>query len=515
MGGDIAPPASVERHLHPLALHVALPRLGPQLFGLIPLLAAVSISGRWGMAVFAIAIFAGISLTFAFLRWRRFVWMVDEDAITIRQGLWSRSERVLPIERIQDVAIEQKLVHRLLGLAIVSFESGAGGEGKRDDARIDAISMADAQGLREQLRHNLLRDGQLRDSARGAVPIATGDAAAVDEPAPPGHILHHMGLRRLLVSGIFQFSLAIFGIAFGFVTQFDRFFSFDLWDFDFWQEIANQFGLGEWVGAYRWLAFLGTSAVVLLIGAIAGLVRTILRDWDFTLSSEPRGLRRTRGLTTRTDVLIPRARVQAAIISSGPVRRLFGYYALYIQNLARDDDGDGKQERDHLVAPCVRLTEVDGILADIGLSRSDLHHADWARPHGAMILRIPLVFMGIAALQTIVMAIVAPQLLWVPVLLVASALLAVLTGWLDWRLRRWRFDGRTLESITGWLRSRHVILPARHVQSADLYISPLRRRFGLADLLLGVPGGKAERHRLSYIRAPQLHALRISLLQGG
>lgn len=496
---------AAERHLHPLSLLVALPRLGPQLFGLIPVIAAISISGRWGVLALMLAIFAVVSLVTTFLRWRRFVWMVDDDAITIRQGLWSRSERVLPIERIQDVAIEQKLVHRLLGLAIVSFESGAGGEGKRDDARLDAISLADARALREQLRHN----------AAGVVPTATGDAAAVEEPAPPGHILHHMGLRRLLVSGIFQFSLAIFGIAFGFVTQFDRFFSFDLFDFDFWQEIATQFGLGEWVGAYRWLAFLGTSAVVLFIGAIAGIVRTILRDWNFTLSSEPRGLRRTRGLTTRTDVLIPRARVQAAIISSGPVRRFFGYYALYIQNLARDDDGDGKQERDHLVGPCVRLTEVDGILADIGLSRSDLRHGDWARPHRAMILRIPLVFVGIAVLQTIVMVIVAPQLLWVPGLLVASALFALATGWLDWRLRRWRFDGRTLESVTGWLRSRHVVLPARHVQSADLYISPLRRRFGLADLLLGVPGGKAERHRLSYIDAPQLRALRISLLQRG
>ncbi len=501
---------AAERHLHPLSLLVALPRLGPQLFGIIPVIAAISISGRWGVLALMLAIFAVVSLATTYLRWRRFVWMVDDDAITIRQGLWSRSERVLPIERIQDVAIEQKLVHRLLGLAIVSFESGAGGDGKRDDARLDAISLADARALREQLRH-----GQLRGDTRDAVPVATDDSAAEFDTRAEAPILHQMGVQRLMLSGLFNFSLAVFGVVFGLLTQFDRIFPYDPFDFDLWLALAQRFGLDDWVLAHRWLAAVGGFLTVVILGAIAGIVRTILRDWGFTLRSEPRGLRRTRGLTTRTDVLIPRARVQAAIISSGPVRRYLGYYALHVQNLARDDDGDGKQEADHLLAPCVRLSEVDAILADIGLSRSDLHHADWARPHRAMILRIPLVFVGIAVLQTIVMAIVAPQLLWVPGLLVASALLALVTGWLDWRLRRWRFDGRTLESVTGWLRSRHVVLPARHVQSADLYISPLRRRFGLADLLLGVPGGKAERHRLSYIDAPQLRALRISLLQRG
>ncbi len=503
-------PVPVERHLHPLSLLVALPRMGPQLFGLIPLLVAISFSGRWAALALLVALTLILSLGAFFLRWRRFVWLVDADAVTIRQGLWSRSERVIPIERIQDVAIEQGLFHRLLGLAIVSFESGGGGEGKRDDARIDAISLADARALREQLRQG----------AGQPLSRAASEDRLAEDVAPAPVTLHQMTISRLALSGFFNFSLAVFGIVFGLLTQFDRIIPYDPFDFDLWLSLAQRFGLDDWVMAHRWLAAVGGLLVVAILGSLTGMLRTLVRDWGFTLTSEPRGLRRTRGLTTRTDVLIPRARVQAAIISSGPVRRLFGFYALYVQNLARDDDGDGKQERDHLLAPCVRLAEVDGILADIGLSRSDVHfggrqNGDWARPHPAMILRIPLIFMGIAVLQTIIMAIVAPQILWVPGLLLLSALLAALTGWLDWRLRRWRFDGRTLESVTGWLRSRQVILPARHVQSADLYISPLRRRFGLADLLLGVPGGKGERHRLSYITAPQLRALRISLLQGG
>ncbi|MCC7394673.1 MAG: PH domain-containing protein [Sphingomonadaceae bacterium] len=501
-----ATPPAVERHLHPLSLLVALPRLGPQLFGLLPLLVAISFSGRWAALALLVALTLILSLGAFFLRWRRFVWLVDADAVTIRQGLWSRSERVIPIERIQDVAIEQGLFHRLLGLAIVSFESGGGGEGKRDDARIDAISLADAQQLREQLRQDA-RQWAAAASAPSTLPSLSDIGA--DSAT---HILHRMGMRRLLLSGLFNFSLAAFGVIFGLFTQFDRILPYDPFDFDLWLSLAARLGLDQWVLAHRWLAAVGGLLVVGVLGALTGIIRTLVRDWDFTLSREPRGLRRTRGLTTRTDMLIPRARVQAAIISSGPVRRFFGYYALHLQNLASDSGGDGKAEVDHLVAPCVTLAEVDVILADVGLTRSALSMEGWARPHIAMLLPVPLTFIGIAAIQAAAMGYFAPELWWVSLLLLASAPLAALTGWLDWRLRRWRFDGHTLETLRGWWRSRQVILPARHVQSADLYISPLRRSFGLADLLLGVPGGKADRHRLSYISAAQLHRLRTALL---
>ena len=57
---------AAERHLHPLSLLVALPRLGPQLFGLIPVIAAISISGRWGVLALMLAIFAVVSLVTTF-----------------------------------------------------------------------------------------------------------------------------------------------------------------------------------------------------------------------------------------------------------------------------------------------------------------------------------------------------------------------------------------------------------------------------------------------------------------
>src|SRR3546814_9493927 len=81
----------------------------------------------------------------------------------------------------------------------------------------------------------------------------------------------------------------------------------------------------------------------------------VLANWRFRLTREPRALRRTRGLTTRTDVALPVRRVQAAILVTGWLRQRFGWHELRLQSLA----SDGEKEKDHQVVPFGRLAEID------------------------------------------------------------------------------------------------------------------------------------------------------------
>src|SRR3546814_4061943 len=83
----------------------------------------------------------------------------------------------------------------------------------------------------------------------------------------------------------------------------------------------------------------------------------VLANWRFRLTREPRALRRTRGLTTRTDVALPVRRVQAAILVTGWLRKRFGWHELRLQSLARD----GEKEKDHQVVPFGRLAEIDPV----------------------------------------------------------------------------------------------------------------------------------------------------------
>ena len=505
------------RRLHPMTLLLAVFRLGPQSVNMLPGLIALGFLGRWWLVVPGLALFLLISLGWSWLAWARFTWRVDADDIAISSGIFSRNHRTIPFDRIQDVNIEQGLMARALGLAKVSFETGSAAGDKEDEGKLDAIALADAQALRDHIR-----------SHRAAIvaPVVrddNGDAPAPGRFAEAAGPLFAMTPRRILIAGLFNFSLAVFALLFGLLQTFDNFLPIKPFSSDFWLDLLSGLGLEEWLIAHRWLSVAAGVLTVLVLGIGTGIVRTAMQDWNFRLERSERGFRRTRGLTTRTDVVIPAARVQAAIVEGGLVRRRFGWFALKLQSLA--SDGSGKSaEQDHMVAPLATLAETDAILAEIGLDRAELeeHRGEWNGTHPMPVFVAPVMVLviGTIALTANLLAsdrfagedwyaISLPIIIGVPL---ASALLLLALGWFQWSHSRWRFDGRVLHIAHGFRKRTHIILPARNIQSADLTIGPLTRRFGLAVLKLGVPGGSAGQHHIAAFPEADARALRAALL---
>lgn len=509
--------AGEPRRLHPLTLLLAVLRLGPRSLNILPAVIALGVTGRSRLILPGIALFLVISLAFSWLAWVRFSWTVDADDVTIASGVVSRKQRVIPFDRIQDVSIEQGLLARLFGLAKVGFETGSAGADE-NEAKLDAIALADAEALREHIRTH--RSGAVAP-AIVAADQDTAVAKAVPAAVPDeGRIVFAMDGKRLIVAGLFNFSLAIFAVLFGLLSQVDDLLPFDPFDIDMYIDLSRSLGLDDWVIAHQWLSFVGGGIAVLLLGMATGIVRTVIRDYGFTLERTARGLRRRRGLTTRTDVTLPIARVQAATVATGFIRRIFGWFEVKLTSLA----GDGKDEKDHGVAPLAALDEVDSILAELELDRAGFedHRAvrqDWGQSHPVSVALAPVVTLGIAALLFVAIMLVPdawlaeidlpfdPRL--IPLAPAAGAVLVLLFGWLDWRHRRWRFDGRLLHIAEGHLSRSHIILPARNIQSVDISIGPIARRVGAADVTLGVPGGSAS---ISSIPRQEAMALRAALL---
>jgi putative membrane protein len=348
------------------------------------------------------------------------------------------------------------------------------------------------------------------------------DAATDAAPEADDRLLLTMGPKRLLIAGLFNFSLAIFAVLFGLFSQLDDVLPFDPFSIDFWASVVAGTQLEAWVANHQWLAAVGGAITVLLLGIATGIVRTVLRDYGFRLDRTPRGFRRRRGLTTRTDVTVPAARVQAAVVGTGLIRRLLGWYDVRLSSLA----SDGKDEADHLVGPLVTLSEADHIIGELGLDRAGFEDgvgdsAQWQRQHKAVVLVWPVLLIGIAALMAVAGQVadamgafeaLPAEIAYVPLIPLGSALVVLVFGWLDWRHSRWWFDGRLLHIADGFLTRTHIILPARNIQSADIAIGPFSRRFGLAELRLGVPGGSGGEHQISGMDEGTARALRDALL---
>ena len=460
MAGAALGPAE---RLHPLFLLTGLGGVAKGIWGMLAAGAWFAAQGRWRLALVLVILVGLTSVVGLLVQWWTLEYRVGGDQIRIDSGLLHRKSRAIPFERIQDVDIVQGPVQRLFGLAQVRFETG-GSAGGKEEGILHTVSLQRAEALRTQVRER------------------RGRAAAEAEQAPAeAQPLYAMDNRRLIIAGLFNFSLAVLAALFGVTQTFGDIISFDPFSRRFWaQALAESEPLRQLIMAHAFLTAIAGAIVLLLLGSATGVVRTVLRDYGFRVDRGAGGLRRRRGLLTLTDVTLPLKRAQAALVMTGPIRRAFGWFDLKLQNLAQDERGAG----DHVIAPLARESEVKELVEQLGWPIGPAK-SDWRR-----ISRAYLILFLIAMMPLAVIALV--QSLFLPALgLLALAVIAgaCLVRALAWPRTRYALDGKTLFVETGWWRQRRLILPVAKVQSADVTDSALSRLFGVATVRLGVAGG--------------------------
>ena len=456
--------------LHPFFL---LTGLGSRIRGVVGGYAAVgylAVSGQLSLALGIAALLLVVSAASIFIYWRRFEFRVGADDIQIDSGVLSRTHRSIPFDRIQDVDITQGPVARVLGLAKVTFETGGGSaQAGKEDGVIQAITLKRAEQLRELVR------------GRRSSPVSA--AAAPDQPAQESPV-YAMDFRRLFLAGLFNFSLALFAGLFGLSQTVGDFLNFDPFSRSFWVRVLSASGpLRDYVLAHQGVTAAAGVIVLLVVGLMTGVIRTVTRDFGFRLDRTGVGLRRRRGLFTRTDVTLPVKRVQAAIIASGPIRERMGYGELKLQSLARDEDKSGN----HVLAPLATQEEAGRILSALGW-RSLPDQVAWQR------VSRTFVWSFLLGLAPILVVAVTAQLAFMPLLGLAWLIIPFALWWarrLEWKRIGYSLDSDRLLIRTGWWRRRITVLPLSRIQSIDLRESFVSRWFGTASLQFGVAGGSA------------------------
>ena len=415
----------------------------------------------------------------AYLQWTRLTYTVGDSDIRVESGVLSRAARSVPYERIQDVSLEQKLLPRLFGLVEVKFETGAGG---KDDLSLTYLSEAEGERLRELVRSRQEDEVTVADGA---------EKAPVEEATP----LFTMGPKRVLTFGLFEFSLAIVAVLAGLAQQFDFLLPFDLWDIEEWEQRLA--GPGQWLAGLGALAqVVGVTAAVLtlgVVGVVTGLVRTSLREWNFRLEQTAKGLRRRRGLLTRTDLVMPVHRVQALRLETGFLRRRFGWHGLKVISLASDSGA-----ANHDAVPFGQMKEIAPVVEVTGFA---LPSADLNWERALTRYRTDKVLLATLFLlpATVVSAMIGDTWLWLAPL--GGLLFIMLDQWWGWR-NAWRALGeRQLYSRHGWFKSSLAIASRVKLQSVEISQGPIARLRGYASLHLGLAGGRLRVHGMPLAEA--------------
>jgi putative membrane protein len=478
-------------HLHPAILLLRL--LDALRQAAFPIAFGILLRSPWLLGA-GIVLFL-LQLGYTLARYLTLEYTLTADELRVREGLLERQERRIPLDRIQDLGSESSLLRRALGLTVVLVET-ASGQGV--EARLDALSRADAEHLRE-----VLLAARAAATARNAATTATDSAGsatnaagepiarpAATPPAPPEPewVVHRATGAELVLRGITDLRLSAFVVT-GFAAL----------------QLADQLGLAarlagvgksvrDWVMQFPPLGMLALLLAFLLfvitIGVVTSTLGNLVTFHGFALTLRGDVLQRRFGLLTTRQKTLPRERIQRVTVEQTWLRRLLGLGVVKADSAggSRADGQDTTGGWD-VVVPLTRLPRATALLPALlpGLEQATF---SWQRGSSRLVVR--------TALQGVLLAAIAVPVLWLnsgPVGLLALLLVPLwaLLGILVWRNLGFALGADFLLLQHGIIGRTVAYVPSAKVQAVVVRQGPVGQLLGLADLTVHVAGGSPTR----------------------
>ena len=347
-------PSDQARRLHPLTLVqrliVSLPGL---VFILLPLFKE-SDGTAWFNLIFA-GLYALFVLPWIAVYYLRFRYWITPTELIIHSGVVTRRARNIPIDRIQNIEIEQAPLQRMLRTAKVAIYTA--GSAKAEGV-LEYVSIDEARHIRASVRQ-MQQDSGL-DVPESALREVTRSFDGQNEGKPSiGTLpLFQMSAKRVFMSGAFHFSLLYIAGIFSLLQYVEP----DPTVFLSW---LLRGPLEPWKATIDASPFIAISVGVLVavfLGWASGVLLTVNKNFHFTISLSEAKLHRRHGLLTLAEGTIPLKRIQSLIIRTNPIMQFFDYYRLELQTMGIDLKDGGFQ----VAAPFARRSEINLILSAMG-----------------------------------------------------------------------------------------------------------------------------------------------------
>ena len=481
---DTAPPpgaagAALEGGGGPRRLHL----LSPVFFAtgharrLWPLALLLAARRLWWL----LALGALLLLAWSALEWLRRTWTLEGGALRLEEGVLSRKLRAVPFDRIQQVDLVRKPLHRLLGVATLRVETAGGGSAAEVDLHV--VTLAEAQ----ELRSTLLR---AKAQAAAEVGAPAGVQAPVQVEAAPiraERVLLRLRVGEVVLAGITGSRAAAALVVLGPLSQVTD-----------WVP-----GLDDWLLArFDPESVTPTTPAALLVVAVLAVVvwlglaalSSVVTDYGFTLARVGDDLVVRRGLLERREAVLPLARLQVVRVEESLLRRILSLASVRLQSAGRTGRGDETASR--LAIPVLQRTEVNRVLGELlpGASPIPTLRAPPPAARRRAVVR--------SLLRTTLAAAVVAMAVWLlatgngfgvapgsALLLVPLLVLAVLFGLAAYHSLGHAAGPAFLYARSGVAIRVVTVVPVAKAQSGSVRSSVFQRRAGLATLHVDIAGG--------------------------
>ena len=447
-----------------------------------------------------LAVAALVLLAWTTMEWLRRTYALEGGALRLEEGVLSRQLRAVPFDRIQQVDLVRKPLHRLLGVATLRVETAGGGSAAEVD--LDVVTLAEARALRSSLLRAkaAFAPEQTGATAAGGRPAGSpattvpggashADPAAAAEAAAARveRVLLRLRLGEVMLAGITGSRAAAALVVLGPLSQATDWFP----------------GLSDWllarfdpeaVAPTTPAAFLVVAVLAAVVWLGLAAVSSVVTDHGFTLARVGDDLVVRRGLLERREAVLPLARLQVVRIEESLLRRALGLASVRLQSAGRRGGSDETASR--LAIPILQRAQVNRVLGELLPGAAPIPRLRAPPPAARRravtrslvrtTLAVAVVALPIWFLATGNGLGVAPRsaLLVLPLLALAVAI-----GLAAYRSLGHAAGERFLYARAGVVIRVLTVVPVAKAQSGSVRSSPFQRRAGLATLHVDIAGG--------------------------
>ncbi|MFB6102696.1 MAG: PH domain-containing protein [Haloplanus sp.] len=416
-----------------------------------------AVGGLVGVGLVGLALCLLIAYEVAY--YRRFEYDLGGDTLDIRSGVVSRRNREIPIRRIQNVDISRNVVQRVLGIAVVGFETAGGSE---TEASLRFVTFDEAKRLQQEVGR--LKRGD--DETAGA-----GEAGEPTEPEATE--LFALSDRELALVGALAFDFRIPGLLLVVLSG-----SFPA--------VSSSLPRGAGLLA---AGFLGAAFLVILVSWLGGATVAILNYYGFRLTRVGDNLQYERGLFRRYDGSIPLDKVQTLTVTDTPLKRHFGYASLRIETAGyAPGSSETGSEAAVPLASRERVFALANRIESFGMPTFERPPRRVRRRYA---VRYLLALGAVTGLLYGVDVLAARPLPWPPYAPLPLALLAPVAAHYKWCHRGYWLGENHLVTRNGVLRRRIKIVPYYRMQTVIDSRTLFQRRWRVATVTADTAGSLA------------------------
>jgi putative membrane protein len=428
---------------------------------------------------------------------RRFRFLLLDDAIRVRKGLFEQTELKVRFERVQNVAFSQPLYLKPIGLTRVKLETPGAAQ---TEVELPGIPTSDAVELRQWIagaQARVRQEAQVDEGDPDRPQDAAGDADDV-----PQHEVFAVAAGDLFRYGMTSNQLwLVLGVIGGPLAERIADHVGDMVD---WLEGAGLIESDALSGAPLLAGLLVLTAIglFLMLGlALSGLI-AVVRFHRFRLFGDRERLHAGYGLLDKREKALKRSKLHAIELIQTAFGRLLDRWHVVCHQAALDALNPINQDKRFLI-PGIRTDRVDGVL-------SELADRDWSEPdfegidprfrrfYWQRVVLLPLLIL--LGLEFCLLE----NPLWSPIALGVGALLLAYLIHLRWKRWGLHSDDNGLQVRQGLIGTRILLFDDARCQQVKMTTSPFQRRHGLATLTLRLPHGEVSIPFLPEQRAADL-----------